>query len=240
MKEAKVMYCGHSTVIVTTELGKRAVIDPFFQGNPKCPPQLLDPGSIDYIFLTHGHSDHTSSTMSLAKKYGSQVFATFELAVLLMKDGIPEKQMHPMNKGGSLDVPGGGGLRITLTQAFHSSSYDAADGQTYYAGEPCGVALRLESRRCLYHAGDTCLFRDMELIGKTFQPEVALLPIGDRFTMGPQDAAVAADYLGAKAVIPIHYGTFPMLTGTPEEFVSALNQKKSKAVVLSPGDHYSF
>ena len=122
---ASITYCGHSTVIVTTESGKKAIIDPWLDGNPSCPETLLDPGDIDYICLTHGHSDHAGSAVALAKKYEATVFATWELASLLNKDGVPESQIQFMNKGGSVAIPDSNGLRVTLTNAFHSSSYDA-------------------------------------------------------------------------------------------------------------------
>ena len=237
---AKIVFCGHSAIIITTEKGKRIAIDPWLDGNPSCPPGLYDPGPIDYIVLSHGHSDHTGSALTLALKTKAVVFATFELGTLLIKDGLPADQYRPMNKGGSVKATDE--LTISLTQAFHSSSYDSVDGKTYYAGEPCGVVVRLESGKTIYHAGDTSLFSDMTLIAKKFKPSVALLPIGDCFTMDPEDAADAAAMIGADFVIPLHYATFGLLTGTAEQFQEQLAAKavKSKCVVLDPGQDFEF
>lgn len=235
--QCSLVYCGHSAVIITTETGKRVAIDPWLDGNPKCPEHLKDPGKLDIIILTHGHSDHASSTVALAREYGSTICATYELAVLLGKDGVPEKQLQFMNKGGTVTL---GELSISLTNAFHSSSYDAADGKTYYAGEACGAVLTLESKRNIYHAGDTCLFNDMSLIRKKFKPELAFLPIGDRFTMNPREAARAASFVGCKFAVPVHFDTFDLLTGTPEEFVDALKPTGTQPVVLKPGGEFRF
>src|SRR5262249_40573592 len=160
------------------------------------------------------------------------------LAMLLIADGLPESQVQPMNKGGMVTVPDGAGLTVSLTHAFHSNSYRSADGNTRYAGEACGLMIGLESRRTVYHAGDTALFGDMRMLGERFQPEVALLPIGDRFTMGPEDAAEAVRMLKPKTVVPVHYATFDMLTGTPEAFVQAVRKRETetKVVVLDPGE----
>ncbi len=236
--KCEVTYVGHSTVLLTTELGKRVVFDPWFAGNPRCPATLEDPGKVDFILLTHGHNDHTASAVQLAKKYGAMLFATYELAMLMVREGVNEKQVQPMNKGGTVTISGSSALRLSLTNAFHSSSYDASDGKTYYAGEPCGIVLGLESGRTVYHAGDTALFRDMELIGELYHPELALLPIGDRFTMGPEQAAVAARFIKPRVVIPIHHGTFDLLTGTPSEFTSRLQGSEIRPVVLEPGEKF--
>ena len=235
---ASILYCGHSSVIVTTEKGTRIAIDPWFKGNPSCPKGLHSPGPVDVIALTHGHADHTGSVISLAKETGATIFATFELAMLMIKEGIPDAQVQPMNKGGTVEIPETEGLAITLTKAYHSSSYDASDGNTYYAGEACGVVIKLESGKFIYHAGDTCLFDDMRQIGVTYYPEVALLPIGDRFTMGPKEAALAADLIKPKVTIPIHYGTFDSVSGTPEDFEEQLKKKDMVAVILEPGKHF--
>ena len=238
--KASILYCGHSAAILTTETGKRIALDPWLEGNPRCPARLQDPGKLDFIGLSHGHSDHASSALALAKMTKATVFATYELSMLLIKDGLSSDQLQPMNKGGTIDL--GAGIAVTLTHAFHSSSYDASDRSTNYAGEPCGIVVRLESGRCVYFAGDTALFSDMALIQKKFKPVLALLPIGDRFTMGPDDAAEAAAMLKPEAVIPIHYATFPPLSGTPEQFGEELKKRgvTAKLVALEPGGEYSF
>ena len=238
--KAKFRYFGHSTVMLTTEAGKTVMFDPWLEGNPRCPSELYDPGPVDFIGLSHGHSDHTASALSLAKKTKAKIFCNYELGMILIKEGLPGTQYLQMNKGGT--IPLGSGLHATLTQAFHSSSYDAADGNTYYAGEPCGIVVRLESGRSVYFAGDTLLFGDMSLIARRHRPEVCFLPIGDRFTMGPEDAAEAAALLEAKIAVPIHFKTFDALSGTADEFTARAQERSpsSKIVTLEPGEEYTF
>jgi L-ascorbate metabolism protein UlaG (beta-lactamase superfamily) len=236
---ATVIYCGHSTVIIHSESGKRIIIDPWLEGNPSCPNTLFVPGHIDAICLTHGHADHCGSALELADKYRATVFATFELAMLLVKDGLSNSQVQPMNKGGSVKLPNGNGISISLTNAYHSSSYDSKDGKSYYSGEACGIIITLESGRSIYHAGDTCLFKDMELIGARFKPYLALLPIGDRFTMGPEDAARATQLIDPDFVIPIHHSTFDLLTGTPEEFARKTKDARPSTIILEPGESWN-
>ncbi|MCB0337745.1 MAG: metal-dependent hydrolase, partial [Bdellovibrionales bacterium] len=182
MSFQKIVFAGHSACFIHT---KELVIaiDPWLQANPSCPDDLKSPDKIDLIVLTHGHFDHASEAAGLAKSLGSKVIATFELAQLLGNEGVPESQLCPMNKGGTLEIEG---LNVSLTHAMHSSSYETASGPQY-AGEACGVVLG-DGIRNLYHAGDTALFSDMSLIKDQYQPEIALLPIGDRFTMGPVEA----------------------------------------------------
>ncbi|MBL7661405.1 metal-dependent hydrolase [bacterium] len=237
MAQATIQFLGHSTTLITTEAGKKVLVDAFLSENPACPENLKDPGKIDLIILTHGHADHTGDIITLAKKYSPKICAAYELQSLLVQDGIPETLMERMNKGGSVKI---GDLKISLTQAFHSSSYDALDGKTYYAGEPCGVVVTLESGRTIYHAGDTGLFSDMRLIGERYQPEVALLPIGDRFTMDPHDAAIATSLIKPKTIIPIHHSTFDILTGTTEDFKNELGNAESKLRILAPGEIFKF
>ena len=234
-KTASIKYFGHSTVLIETEEKLRIMIDPFLDGNPICPLELQDPGPVDIICLSHGHSDHCGSVVTLAKKYGPKICATFELANLLLTDGVPESNIQFMNKGGGVQLSDSG-LRVHLTNAYHSSSYDSSDGKTRYAGEAAGIVVELESGRSIYHAGDTCLFSDMSLIAERFSPTAALLPIGDRFTMGPEDAAKAAALIKAKTIIPIHHSTFPALTGTPAQFAELLSESPYEVAALAPGD----
>lgn len=235
-KQASIQYLGHATVLITTEEGNRVLIDPWLEGNPSCPKQFFDPGPIQVICLTHGHSDHVGSTLSIAQKYQAEVFATYELAMLLAADGLSDMQLHPLNKGGSVSVPNTNGVKVHLTNAFHSSSYVTKDKQTHYAGEACGVVLQLESGCSIYHAGDTSLFSDMKLIGEEFALEAALLPIGDHFTMGPQAALKAVQLLQAKLVIPLHFKTFPLLTGSAQEFLAGMEHSKTAVHILEPGE----
>ena len=213
MKMNSITYAGHSAVLVHTEEGVIG-IDPWLEGNPRCPESLKNPERLDLIVLTHGHADHASDTLRLAKHYGSRVAATYELAMILIGEGVPAEHVLPMNKGGAITWEG---IRVTLTNAYHSSSYDTAEGAVY-AGEACGVVLD-DGANPIYHAGDTCLFSDMSLIREVHQPKIALLPIGDRFTMGPLEAAKAAELIGAEVAIPIHYKTFDLLPPFPVQLL---------------------
>jgi L-ascorbate metabolism protein UlaG (beta-lactamase superfamily) len=207
----KLTWVGHATWILDTPGGKRVLIDPWMTGNPVAPDELKDPGSIDVMLLTHGHSDHVADAVPLAKKYSPPVLAMIELGDYLEMQGV--ENVIGYNKGGTVEAAG---LRFTLVDAHHSSSFGEQDGTIVYTGEPAGFIVHLEDGRRLYIAGDTCVFGDMALIGRLYKPDVALLPIGDYFTMGPMEAAEAIRLLGVKKVVPSHYGTFDALNGTPE------------------------
>lgn len=212
-KGNKIRYFGHSVFSVTTASGSVALIDPWLT-NPHCPQELRDSVKrVDAIFLSHAHSDHLGDTVELVKKHKAPVVSTFETALWLGSKGLAE-HIAPMGKGGTLKV---GDFEITMTHAFHSNSIED-DGKVIYAGEPTGLIIRLPGGFTIYHAGDTCVFGDMKLIGELYAPDVALLPIGDRFTMGAREAAYAVRLLGVKDVIPMHYATFPMLAPNAEEF----------------------
>jgi L-ascorbate metabolism protein UlaG (beta-lactamase superfamily) len=201
-------WLGHSTFRVESPGGKRIYIDPFLNGNPKCPEGEQTPERVDVIGVTHGHGDHVGDTVELAKKHSCTVVAPVELAGWMSNQGVAE--VRDPNKGGTVEVEG---VKFTMTHAFHSSSTD--DGT--YAGEPCGIILELEDGTKVYFAGDTSVFGDMQLIGRIYSPDVAVLPIGGHYTMGPKEAAVALELLGTKRCVPCHYGTFPILVGTPQE-----------------------
>jgi L-ascorbate metabolism protein UlaG (beta-lactamase superfamily) len=209
MPDVALTWLGHATFRFDTPGGKRVYIDPFLD-NPKCPDNEREPERVDLIALTHGHSDHVGSTLELAKKHGCPVVAIIEIRDWLSRQGLEENMAHGPNKGGTVDVDG---IKITLTDARHSSSAD--DGT--YLGEAAGLVLEVENGTKLYFAGDTCVFGDMQLISRIYEPDVAILPIGGHFTMDPREAAVALELLGAKRCVPCHYGTFPLLSGTPEE-----------------------
>jgi L-ascorbate metabolism protein UlaG (beta-lactamase superfamily) len=185
-----------------------ALIDPWLTGNPKCPPGVTF-DRVDAILVTHAHGDHLGDTIALAQKYKSNVVCIYELHLWLAAQGVAATL--PMSKGGTQQV---GDFAVTMTHAMHSSSVEAG-GQVIYAGEPAGFVVRLPGGLTVYHAGDTALFGDMKLIGELYRPDVACLPIGDLYTMGPREAARAIRLLEVKHVIPMHYGTFPPLTGTP-------------------------
>ena len=201
-------WLGHATFRVDTPGGKRIYVDPFLNGNPKCPESEVEPERVDAIFITHGHGDHYGDTVELAGKFGCTVVAPVELADWLQGQGV--ESVRDPNKGGTVEVEG---VKVTLTHAQHSSSTN--DGT--YAGEPCGLVVELEDGFKLYFAGDTNVFGDMALIARIYEPDLAVLPIGDHYTMGPREAAVALELLGVKRCVPCHYGTFPVLTGTPEQ-----------------------
>lgn len=207
------LFCGHSAILLQCSdlvIG----IDPWLEGNPLCPEHLKNPERLDIIVLTHGHADHAGDVTRLATQYGARIAATYELAMLFAGEGIDQSKLLPMNKGGTLEIDG---LKVSLTNAFHSSSFDSPTRGTLYAGEAGGVVVS-DGVETIYHAGDTALFGDMALIRDEHRPTVAFLPIGDRFTMGPAQAATAARLVGARMNIPVHYGTFPALTGSAEDF----------------------
>ena len=227
MSALSITWFGHATFVVTTPGGKRIVFDPWLTGNPKAPAGAkID--KADVICVTHGHSDHTTDVLPVARGTGAPVVAVFELANYFQSKGV--KDVVPMGSGGTADVKG---LKISLTDAHHTSSID--DGKTY-VGTACGFVVRLEDGRAIYFAGDTALFGDMRLIRELYGPEIAFLPIGDHFTMGPAAAAKAAEFLGVRQIVPMHYGTFPMLTGTPDELQKLVEPRGVDVLVLKPGE----
>jgi L-ascorbate metabolism protein UlaG (beta-lactamase superfamily) len=210
MPHTTLTWLGHAAFRVDTAAGKRIYVDPFLNGNPTCPESERTPERVDAIALTHGHGDHVGDTVELAKRHDCTVVALVELSGWLGKQGVDEAKLPAPNKGGTVDVDG---VKFTLTNAFHSGS--APDGS--YVGEPSGIVLETENGTTFYFAGDTCVFGDMQLIGRIYEPDVAILPIGDHYTMGPREAAVAVELVGAKRCVPCHWGTFPVLTGTPDD-----------------------
>src|SRR5258708_7449619 len=205
--EPTLTWLGHAAFKYTTRQGKVLLIDPWIT-NPKAPKNVSFK-NVDGILVTHGHSDHVGEAFELAKKYGAPIVASYELTQIAVKHGV--KNVLPLNPSGSVELAG---VKITAVQAVHSSRY--ADGDALlYAGAPLGFILEEYGSATLYHAGDTGLFEDMMLIGQMYQPSVAMLPIGGVYTMKPAEAARAAQLLTSRTIIPIHYGTFPALTGTP-------------------------
>jgi L-ascorbate metabolism protein UlaG (beta-lactamase superfamily) len=204
-------WLGHAAFRLDSPGGKRIYVDPFLNGNPKCPESEHEPERCDLIVVTHGHGDHTGDAAAIAQRFGCPLVAPLELRGWFTGQGVADDGgAHSPNKGGTVDVDA---IKITLTDANHSSS--TPDGT--YAGEPCGIVLELEDGLKLYFAGDTNVFGDMALIARIYRPDVAVVPIGDHFTMGPREAAVAVELLGVKRVVPCHYGTFPVLVGTPDQ-----------------------
>ena len=226
MPETTLTWLGHSAFRFDTPGGKRVYVDPFLNGNPKCPESELEPERVDVIALTHAHGDHVGDTVALAEKHGCPVVALVELSAWLSKQGVDDGKLPGPNKGGTVEVEG---VKFTLTNAFHSSG--TPDGS--YGGEPAGIVVEVENGTKLYFAGDTCVFGDMQLIGRIYSPDVAILPIGDHYTMGPREAAVALELLGVERCVPCHWGTWPIFTGTPQ----ALRELAPDAQVedLEPG-----
>ena len=229
MSALSITWFGHATLLLTTPGGKRIVFDPWLTGNPKAPSGAkID--KADVICVTHGHSDHTTDVVSTARATGAPVVAVFELANWFGSKGL--KDVIGMGIGGTVDVKG---LKISMTPAVHTSSVDD-DGKTPYVGVATGFVVRLEDGRALYFAGDTALFGDMRLIKELYAPEIAFLPIGDHYTMGLAAAAKASEFLGVRQIVPMHYGTFPVLTGTPEELKKLVEPRGVDVLVLKPGE----
>ena len=221
---ATLTWLGHASFRLDTEAGKRVYVDPWVSG-PTCPAAERSPEHADVIAVTHGHGDHAGDVIELHKKLGCKVIGMVELMGWFAENGIGEEDVVPFNKGGTVEVEG---IRFTMTNAFHSSS--APDGT--YAGEPAGFIVQADGTS-VYFAGDTCAFGDMQLIARLYRPQVAVLPIGDHYTMGPEEAAVALELLGNPRCVPCHWGTFPALTGTAD----ALAQRTPSQVDrIEPGD----
>ncbi|HUP38782.1 MAG TPA: metal-dependent hydrolase [Vicinamibacterales bacterium] len=226
LRGLKVTWLGHSTFLMTSPKGVRLLFDPFLTNNPSCPRAATRVGQIDLILITHGHSDHCEDAAAVARETGATVIASPELSGWLERQGV--KHLRPMNIGGRQHLSG---LAIAMVPALHSSS--APDGS--YLGPATGFAVRFEDGLMIYFAGDTALFGDMRIIRDRHTPDVAFLPIGDRFTMGPEDAAIAAEWVGATAIVPMHYGTFPELTGTVQELRAHAGPRGIEVIELMPG-----
>jgi L-ascorbate metabolism protein UlaG (beta-lactamase superfamily) len=204
-------WLGHSAFRITTPSGKVILVDPWIQGNPACPESLKRVDQVDIMLITHGHFDHIADAVELGKKHQPQVVAIYETAVWLESKGVPNT--IGMNKGGTLKV---GEIEVTMVNAIHSCGISDGD-KIVYGGEASGYIIRLPGGFNIYHSGDTTVFGDMKIISELYSPEVALLPIGDFYTMGPKEAAHAIRLLGVKHMIPMHFGTFPALAGNPDK-----------------------
>ncbi len=229
----RITYVGHATFRVVTAGDEQILIDPFLTDNPQTPDDMKEVGELDTMLITHGHFDHFADAIPLAQQTGATVVANFEIFSYLQSKGV--ENVMPIQKGGTAQV---GGIKVTATHAFHSSSIAEEDGTIVYAGEPMGYILEFESGFKLYHSGDTAVFGDMQLIGELYQPDLALLPIGNQVVMSPFEAAHAARLLGVRHVVPMHYGTFPFIPGTPEEFQKHLGEIAPDVTVhvMQPGD----
>jgi len=211
----EITWLGHATFQFRLDSGEVIVMDPWVDGNPKY-PQGHQFNRIDAILVSHAHFDHIHDAVPLAKKFKPKVVAIYETCVWLTSKGV--ENCSGMNKGGTQDV---GPLKVTMTHAVHSCGIQDGD-QIIYGGEAAGYVLHLKDGRTIYYSGDTAVFSDMQLIEKLYHPDLAFLPIGDFYTMGPREAALACRLLKPKKVIPMHFGTFPALTGTPDEVAGLL------------------
>ncbi|MDB4865760.1 MAG: metal-dependent hydrolase [Cohnella sp.] len=223
----QIIFHGHSCVQIVTN-GKSLLIDPFLRGNPLAVTKPEDIQT-DYILLTHAHTDHILDAEPIARANDATLVAMFELAEYMSAKKL---KTVGMNMGGTYDM---GFAQAKMVQAFHSSSIMLEEGQMIYAGMPAGYIIQVEDLTIL-HTGDTALFGDMKMIGERNQIDLAFIPIGDHFTMGPDDALQAARWYGAKMVIPVHYNSFPPIRQDAEAFVKRLEGQGQKGRVLAPGD----
>jgi L-ascorbate metabolism protein UlaG (beta-lactamase superfamily) len=228
-------WLGHSTFKLVTRGMKTVLLDPWVEGNPACPRDQKTLDKIDVMTISHGHGDHMGDAVTLAKKHKPTVVCNYEIHLYLQKKGVTGTS--PMNKGGTQEAAG---LRFTMVHALHSSGIEEG-GQVIYGGEAAGFVVTLEDGTRIYHAGDTSVFSDMALIAELYAPDIALLPIGDLFSMSPREAAVAARMLKPKYLVPMHHGTFPALTGTPNALEEELKKAKvqCEVIALRPGETLS-
>lgn len=230
MQKLSYTWLGHATFTFRTPGGKKILVDPWVQSNPACPESAKQVGALDLILITHGHGDRTGDAIVAARSSGARVIANHEVSLWLAEKGI--QNVTGMNPGGTVKALG---LSITMVQAVHSSSVED-DGRVRYMGVAAGFVIGFEDGTTVYFAGDTSIFGDMRLIAEIYAPTIAFLPIGDLYTMGPREAAKATALLGVKRVVPMHYGTFPALTGTPAEFRALVAPQGVEVIEVKPGE----
>jgi L-ascorbate metabolism protein UlaG (beta-lactamase superfamily) len=231
-KKTRITWLGHATILVQTAAGTNILIDPFIEQNPKYPKGFALPSKLQFILLTHGHGDHISDAVPVAKKHGSTVVAIYELAAYVGGKGAANT--IGMNLGGTVQL---NEVAATMVEAKHSAAAQDEQG-THYTGVAAGFVLTIEGGPVLYHSGDTAVFGDMKLIHDLYRPTVVMLPIGGHYTMGPKEAALAVRLLQPQVVLPLHFGTFPPLVGTPKD-LAALVDPSVQVVAWSPGDTHT-
>jgi len=224
----QITWLGHGTFQFRLPSGQVILMDPWTDGNPAY-PKGYEIQRVDTMCITHGHFDHIHDAVPLAKKFSPEVVGIFETCAWLESKGV--KNTHAMNKGGSQKV---GEVTFTMTHAVHSCGI-LDDGQIIYGGEAAGYVMRFAGGRALYFAGDTNVFTDMQIIEQLYHPELAFLPIGDLYTMSPVEAALACKFLRARKVVPMHFGTFPPLTGRPEKLRELIGDLETEVWALEPG-----
>ena len=225
----KLTWLGHATFRIETPGGKIVIIDPFITGNPKCPESEKNVKKLDILLCTHGHGDHLGDAIDLIKKYQPVVVGMPELCGWLEKKA-GAKHVSGMNKGGTQTV---GDISVTMVHANHSSGIEDGGG-IVYGGAACGYVVEFENGMKIYHAGDTNVFGDMSIIRDIYAPDIALLPIGDHYTMSPREAAYACKLLKPKTVVPMHFGTFPVLKGTPADLRGLVSEVE--VLEMQPGE----
>jgi L-ascorbate metabolism protein UlaG (beta-lactamase superfamily) len=227
----KLTWLGHATFRIETPGGKTILVDPWVMGNPMCPEKEKEVKKVDIMLCTHGHGDHIGDAVEIAKKHNPEVVGIPELCGWLAKKGV--KRTAEMNKGGTQTV---GDIKVTMVHADHSCGIQDGD-ELVYGGEACGYVVEFANGVKIYHAGDTNVFGDMQIIRELYAPDIAMIPIGDHYTMGPREAAYACKLLKPKTIIPMHFGTFPALTGKPSQLQKLVPEVEVRE--MKPGETIS-